>query len=333
MSNAFEIDFSPCINKKNLLAFSAGIDSTALFFLLLDAEIPFDIAIVNYNTRPSSLDELAYAQSLAKQYSKKIFFLESTLSDSALEHKARKIRYDFFESIINEHYYENLLTAHQLNDQLEWFLMQLAKGAGALELLGMQKQLNQKNYTLLKPLLEISKEQLQNYLDQKGLQYFIDESNEDQSFQRNYFRHNFSDALIKKYQKGINRSFFYLAKDKALLLEDSKEITLKKLTIIKASSARCRLYHIDKTLKRCGYILSTKQRQEINKHPSVIISERFAIEQKGDLAFIAPFVDKSMEKHFKEACRTLKIPEKIRPYLFVSGIDLNDLQKQILALL
>ena len=47
---------------KNLLAFSGGVDSTALFFLLLREKIPFDIAIVNYQTREQSSEEVAYAK-------------------------------------------------------------------------------------------------------------------------------------------------------------------------------------------------------------------------------------------------------------------------------
>ncbi|NLN13488.1 MAG: tRNA lysidine(34) synthetase TilS, partial [Arcobacter skirrowii] len=45
------LDFSEIKSSKNLLAFSAGVDSTALFFLLLNSNIPFDIAIVDYNIR------------------------------------------------------------------------------------------------------------------------------------------------------------------------------------------------------------------------------------------------------------------------------------------
>jgi len=52
---------------KNLLAFSGGVDSTALFFLLKSEEIPFDIAHVNYHTRAQSAEEAAYAQSLEQK--------------------------------------------------------------------------------------------------------------------------------------------------------------------------------------------------------------------------------------------------------------------------
>ena len=55
-------------NKKNLLAFSGGVDSTALFFLLQDQKIVFDIAIVNYNLREKAKEEVLYAKELAKKY-------------------------------------------------------------------------------------------------------------------------------------------------------------------------------------------------------------------------------------------------------------------------
>ena len=50
---------------KNLLAFSGGIDSTALFFMLLEQNIDFDMAIVDYGIRAQSKDEVAYAKELA----------------------------------------------------------------------------------------------------------------------------------------------------------------------------------------------------------------------------------------------------------------------------
>ena len=53
---------------RNLLAFSSGGDSTALFHLLLDAKIDFDIVHVNYHTRIQSDGEARYAQKLAHKY-------------------------------------------------------------------------------------------------------------------------------------------------------------------------------------------------------------------------------------------------------------------------
>ena len=127
-------------SSKNLLAFSAGIDSTALFFLMIDNNINFDIAIVNYNQREQSKDEVIYATQLAHKYNKKCFISEFPKNKQFSEKSARDFRYNFFDEIIEKEIYKSLLTAHQLNDKLEWFLMQLTKGAGLTELFGMEEK-------------------------------------------------------------------------------------------------------------------------------------------------------------------------------------------------
>ena len=148
------LDFSAIRNQKNLLAFSAGVDSTALFFLLLKQNIPFDIAIVDYNLRVQSKEEISYAKELALKYNKKIFVKDIKLeSDSNFEKTARDIRYKFFEKIISENSYENLITAHQLNDKLEWFMMQLSKGAGLVELIGFNEFEQKETYKIYKTWL------------------------------------------------------------------------------------------------------------------------------------------------------------------------------------
>ena len=194
------LDFSAIKNQKNLLAFSAGVDSTALFFLLLKQNIPFDIAIVDYNLRVQSKDEIAYANELALKYKKQIFIKNVNLENySNFEKTARDIRYSFFEEIILNEKYENLITAHQLNDKLEWFFMQLSKGAGLVELIGFNEFEQKENYKIYKPLLNITKEQLENYLKINNYKYFVDESNFDEKYKRNFFRHNFSNPFLENF--------------------------------------------------------------------------------------------------------------------------------------
>ena len=164
------LDFSRIKNSKNLLAFSGGVDSSALFFLLLNHKIDFDIAIVNYNTREQSKDEIEYALNLAKEYKKEIFIKDVKLENSSnFEKNARDIRYGFFQQIIKENSYETLITAHQLNDRLEWFLMQLSKGAGLVELFGIREFEEKKDYKIFRPLLNVSKDELENYLKENNI--------------------------------------------------------------------------------------------------------------------------------------------------------------------
>ncbi|MBI3874028.1 MAG: tRNA lysidine(34) synthetase TilS [Arcobacter sp.] len=197
--------------KKNLLAFSGGVDSTALFFILLSLDIPFDIAIVDYNQRESSKDEVKYAQELALKYNKKCF-IKIYENEKFSEKSARDFRYVFFTQIIKENGYKSLITAHQLNDKLEWFLMQLSKGAGLPELIGLQELEIREDFTLYRPLLEISKNELLEYLDKNNIKYFTDETNFDPKYKRNFFRQKFSDDFVKLYKDGLKKSFSYLQK-------------------------------------------------------------------------------------------------------------------------
>lgn len=311
-------------NKKNLLAFSAGIDSSALFFLLIENNIKFDIAIVDYGVREQSKEEVIHAKELAKKHKLFCHSIKAPLFDKQFERQARDFRYEFFESLITIEGYDTLLTAHQLNDQMEWLLMRLTKGAGVSELLGLEPITQKENYTLVRPLLGYSKDELLQYLQGNDHPYFIDESNSDEKYERNSFRHQFSDALVIKYQNGIKRSFEYLKKDKEALERGFETLyTNKSLHIIKLHTDTAKVKAADLTLKKLGYLLSASQRQEIEKEDSLVIGGEWALERENDLLYIAPYKTTDMPKKFKEACRVAKIPHKIRPYIFQENIDLE----------
>lgn len=300
----------------NLLAFSAGIDSTALFYLLVEQNIPFDIAIVNYNQRDQAKQEVLYAQKLAKKYNKKCFVKKIEPNSEFSEHQARKQRYDFFDQLTLKHQYDFLYTAHQLNDKLEWFLMQFTKGAGLGELLGLQELSSRKHYTICKPLLHTSKKSLQEYLDKNNIQYFEDHTNNDQKIKRNYFRHQFSNTLIENFEEQIKNSFEYLHNDLDSLMQNTSIKKFDDLHIYKFNGdLNIAIKLIDKDLKAKGILLSKKTRDEIVQNKTVVVSHQYAIAIQKDTIFIAPFVKSSMDKVFKENCRVRKIPANIRGYL------------------
>ncbi|ADG94517.1 tRNA(Ile)-lysidine synthetase [Arcobacter nitrofigilis DSM 7299] len=313
---------------KNLLAFSGGIDSSALFFLLLNENIPFDIAIVNYNQREQSKDEVAYAKELANKYNKKCFLKEAVLTNNSnFEKEARDIRYDFFDKIIKEYDYDTLITAHQLNDKLEWFMMQLSKGAGLVELIGLEEKTQKDNYVIYRPLLELSKEELQIFLQKNNHKYFIDESNYDEKYKRNYFRKNFVNELIKEYKDGIKNSFKYLKNDiESLNLNHEAIYKHEDLEIFtNHQDENLNIKIIDKSLKRRGILLSNAQRNEIIRQREITISDKINISISNEYIYICPKVINTMDKKFKEICRVLKIPKNIRAYLFEKDIEVKEL--------
>ncbi|CAA6819375.1 MAG: tRNA(Ile)-lysidine synthetase (EC [uncultured Sulfurovum sp.] len=317
-----EVSLALLKKEKNLLAFSAGVDSSALFFLLFEHEVKFDIALVNYGLREQSKEEEAYALELAKAYNLQAHTIQAPIFEQNFEKNARDFRYAFFDRLMDEQSYDNLLTAHQLNDQLEWFFMRLTKGAGTSELLGIERCSKRKDYTLVRPLLEHTKEELLNYLKQKNHKYFVDESNCDEKYERNFFRQEFSNKLIENYGQGIRRSFKYLKEDKEILNEGYSEIFHEKeLYILSYTTEHILKRVLDKYLKKLGYLLSAKQRELLKKEYSLVLGHLWAVEITKEYIFIAPYRISSMPKEFKEVCRKLKIPSKIRAYLKEEGIN------------
>lgn len=312
------------VDKKILLAFSGGIDSTALFFLLQECGIKCDLAIVDYALREQSKDEVNYAKELASVYGVKCFATTAPKFDSHFEQNARNFRYEFFEDIISKESYEVLLTAHQLNDNLEWFLMRLSKGAGVSELVGLKEVTKKKNYLLIRPLLGFSKDELLEYLKTNNHKYFIDETNSDERYERNYFRANFSDKLIQNYKNGIKKSFEYLKSD-ALLLEDKYEIIFKQkeLVIAKIKDISYMAKATDLILKELGYLMSSKQREEIGKNKNLVIGGLWSVGLSSDMLFVAPYKKTVLPKEFKELCRIKHIPPLVRGYIYDENINLE----------
>ncbi|MEA3315534.1 MAG: tRNA lysidine(34) synthetase TilS [Campylobacterota bacterium] len=317
--NNINIDIT---TQNNLLAFSGGIDSSALFFLMIEKNIPFDIAIVDYNQREQSKDEVIYATQLAHKYNKKCFISTYPENLKFSEKEARDFRHNFFDDIIKTNNYETLITAHQLNDKLEWFLMQFTKGAGVTELIGMKEISYKNSYKVLKPLLKYSKEELLEYLESNNLKYFIDSSNKDLKYKRNYFRHTFSEKLLQEYKGGISKSFEYLENDNNSLMQNIEIKKIKELSIYKYNNDKnIAIRLIDKDLKQRGIIISKATRDEIIDKKELIISHKISVSIIENYIYISPISKVIIDKKSKEIYRKNKIPKNIRAYIFENNIN------------
>ncbi|PAF49551.1 tRNA lysidine(34) synthetase TilS [Helicobacter sp. 12S02232-10] len=303
-------------NRKNLLGFSGGSDSVALFYALIQNEVYFDIAIVDYGIRESSKDEVSYALDLAHQYQKKCFVFKAPQIASNFEAKAREIRYGFFERIIDLKGYENLVLAHQLNDRLEWFLMQLSKGCSLATLLGFDGIEIRENYRIIRPLINTPKKLIYAYCH--SYKFFEDSSNQDMSYKRNEFRLKYTQELVEKYCTGIAKSFEYLREEKSFLYPNVAVLRLGEIRFFERGGSLSDIYQTDKILKTMGYVLSASQRQEIFKMDfSLEIGQKYIIESNEEYIFVSksysfPF---AMPKKFKNIARILKIPRRIRPQI------------------
>jgi len=313
---------------QNLLAFSHGVDSTALFYLLDEAGVKFDLAIVDYNVRAQSKDEIASARDLAAKFNKQIYVKSVQLGESNFEHEARAARYEFFGQICREQGYENLILAHQFDDKFEWFLMQLGRGAGLNELLGMQELEAREDYAIARPLLGVRKCELERFLRERNLKYFTDETNLTDRFKRGRVRAKFSEPFLDEYFGGVKKSFEFLAVD-ALNLTPEISNPAPKIYLVKRGWGEIR--GIDQTCKRLGLVLSSAQRNEcarcLENGTNCVLGGKVAVGAGEKFIFVTPYIKAAMEKKFKEACRQLSIPPINRGFLFASGADLSKIKE------
>lgn len=338
-------------NGRNLLAFSHGVDSTALFYILQNLGVKFDLAIMDYGARAQSRDEVAAARELASEFSKRIFVREARISGANFESRARAARYAFFDEICASEGYGNLILAHQLDDRFEWFLMQFSKGAGLNELIGMGEISSRGDVNLVRPLLNVSKRELKFWLDERGIKYFVDGSNFDDKFSRNAFRRDFSEPFLARFKSGAARSFEILERD-ARVLEPKILKASEQAYLVKADANFIR--GADRACKILGVLLSAAQRREcercLQKGVDFALAGKIAIgassplprrenftarteqtERKPQDAYekfilITPYVSKiKMDKNFKEACRTAKISPINRGFLFSRGISPSEI--------
>lgn len=173
-----------------IVGVSGGPDSTALLNLLAEfsreVKIKIVVAHVNHGIRGREADrDEDFVKSLAKKRGLKFEVLRvKLLGKAALEERGRQVRREFFEKLFKEYKARWIVTAHTQDDQIETIFMNFLRGSGPAGLKGME--LAGRKY--LKPLLDISKKEIFEYLKAQELKFCKDRTNEDTSFRRNFVR-------------------------------------------------------------------------------------------------------------------------------------------------
>jgi len=333
-------------NKKYLLACSGGVDSIALFYLLLSKNIDFSVATINYNFREESILEVKNVELICKENNIDFFLFDNKKDISNnMEAEARNIRYDFFDEIIENENLHGLITGHNLNDKLEWFLMQLTKGCGFNELIGMELIGKRKEYITIKPLLDTDRTDIEKYISDNRINSFEDKSNFDISYhpidnprgvKRNYFRHHFSNKLVKEFKKGIQKSFRIFEQEKKYLNNQYKIIELQNdcyMIKVDIKDSIMIVKSLDILFKKhLNYLISGDLRKEIILQlEKGIVINNYAIGIINEKILITPFLPKyeiKMNDKIKHFFRINKFPVKNRLYLF-SLLDLDFLNEII----
>jgi len=200
------------------VAVSGGADSVALFRLLLDLRneigiVPW-LVHLNHQLRGAESDgDEQFVRDLVATHGVGIVCESRDVAAYATNHKlsletaARKSRYEFFAHALKS--LDRIATAHSLDDQAETVLLKLARGAGSRGLAGIYPELKvqslkqeEKNKSIVRPLLSTSRKDLEAYLREIGQTWREDSSNRDLRHTRNRIRH----GILPRLQTHVNPS-------------------------------------------------------------------------------------------------------------------------------
>ena len=179
-------------NTKMAVAVSGGVDSMCLLYWLHDIGADIVCLHVNHKLRAEADIETEYVADTCKKLNIpcKIFYWDGEKPEKGLEAAAREARYKMMADYCHENNIEYLVTAHQSDDQIETFLMNLSRGSGLYGLAAMLPESTRNGLKILRPLLNVSREEIKKYCEDNNIKYFVDSMNSDEHYTRVKIRKN-----------------------------------------------------------------------------------------------------------------------------------------------
>lgn len=182
-----------------LVAFSGGADSGALLHMVLkyaaQSKAKVYAAHVNHGIRGKEADrDEEFCRKVAKSYGIEIFVLNadvpaiSAAEQKSIETAARDIRYAFFADIMKKNNIPLLCVAHNADDNLETIIFNISRGSGLSGVCGIPRTRDFEGGTIIRPILEISKDDINKYCSENNIEYVTDSTNTDIDYTRNRIR-------------------------------------------------------------------------------------------------------------------------------------------------
>ncbi len=211
-------------NKPVIIGLSGGADSVALLSILIKLGYTCIAAHCNFHLRgdESNRDE-QFSESLASQmkipFSKIDFDTKGYAAQKniSIEMAARELRYDWFEEIRRQYDAQAIAVAHHRDDNVETVLMNLIRGTGIRGVRGIRPQ----NGFIIRPLLDVSRQDITTWLDTNQLTYITDSTNLSDDYTRNFIRLNILPLMEKinpSARQAIARSLEHLASVETIYL-------------------------------------------------------------------------------------------------------------------
>ena len=308
---------------KIVLGVSGGPDSITMLDILrqLREELEFEIVVahINHMIREEAIEDEKYVQEYCKKNNIECYIKRIDVEKIAntkkigTEEAGRKVRYEFFEEILQKTGSNKIGIAHNKNDKIETIIMHILRGSGISGLKGIEPKRDNK---YIRPLIECERSEIEQYCEENKLEPRIDKTNFENEYTRNkirnivipYIKKEFNPNIIEtmnRLSELITEEDNYLEKEtqkiynKILLEKSDKQIILKlkefneQETVIKnriiilatknlfGSSEGIEKIHIQDLIKLCNNNIGNKYLTP-NKNLKVLVKNRkiFFISQK-----------------------------------------------------
>ena len=227
-----------------VVAVSTGVDSMVLLHLLQQlpaSERPqLVVAHVNHHLRTQSQTEADYLRQYCQQRHLKLAladWLPAAHPKSGIEAAGRQFRYHFFADVMRANHAAAVLTAHHANDQVETYIMKLARGGDIEQLTGIAASRAFATGRLVRPLLTWSKVQLRDYAAAHHVTYFEDATNRDVTLTRNRIRHQVVPELMVVNPQLLSHVADYQRQLTALLAAKKQMVTVLLAQVMTSTGA------------------------------------------------------------------------------------------------
>ena len=197
-----------------VLGVSGGPDSIAMLNILNDIRndkkqhMNFDIIVahVNHMIREEAIDDQKFVENFCKKigvtfYAKSIDVQKIANNKKiGTEEAGRKVRYDFFEEVLQKTGSNKIAIAHNKNDKIETIIMHLLRGSGLSGLKGIEPIRDNK---YIRPLIECERQEIEQYCEDRKLQPRIDKTNFENEYTRNKIRNIVIPYIKKEFNPNI----------------------------------------------------------------------------------------------------------------------------------
>lgn len=229
-------------NDKVVVGVSGGPDSIFLLLVLNKLNVNLEIAHINHKIRKEAKEDEILTKKYADYLGVPFHVLEIDVEEEAKRQKigteecGRNIRYEFFNQVAKTTNANKIAVAHNAGDNAETIILNFLRGAGICGLSGM----DYKSGNIIRPILDIQKEDIIKYLDENQIPYAIDKTNLENIYTRNKVRNDLLVKIQNEFNPNIIKALNRMAKinkQDLSLLNEVVDKSYNKLNLIKEDNS------------------------------------------------------------------------------------------------